>query len=110
MKTHHVTAYALGELSGSEREAFEKELAGSPELQKELEEITAACAALACAPEEDLGGERRSGLLAAVRRNLEETRRARSIRRRVVATSLAALAACLLVLPSLPWTNPQPQE
>ena len=34
-----ITAYALGELQGSEKEEFEKELQNNPELQKEVDEI-----------------------------------------------------------------------
>jgi Ca-activated chloride channel family protein len=104
MKTEDTTAYALGELHGSEREEFEKELAGSPELQSELAAMNALVEALAIPPSDDLGDTRRARLLAKCRSNLAESRRRRSIRKIVFATSLTALAACLLIAPMLPWT------
>ena len=47
-----VTEYALGELQGAAREAFEKELAQSDELQRELEDTVVLCQKLrrACIP------------------------------------------------------------
>ncbi len=104
MKTEHITAYALGELHGPDREEFERLLASSPELQKELESITDICNALPAAPEEELGAERRSDLLAACRRNVADSARRRKMAKVVFASSLTALAACLLIAPMLPWT------
>lgn len=104
MKPENLTAYALGELHGSEREAFEKELAGSQELQSELAETTSLCGALRFDPDGDLGANLRAKLLAGCRGNICESRRHRKIRKIVFATSLTALAACLLIAPMLPWT------
>ena len=38
-ETQKITAYALGELQGKEKDDFEKELANSPELQMEVDAI-----------------------------------------------------------------------
>jgi hypothetical protein len=46
----HTTAYALGELHGAERAAFEAELAASPELQKELAEVSRVASLLEALP------------------------------------------------------------
>ncbi len=45
MKTEdfRITQYALGELHGKDREEFERELAASEELQRELEQTIALC-------------------------------------------------------------------
>ncbi len=103
MKTEHITAYSLGELLGKEREEFEKNLAASPELQEELLATTSLCEALATSPEEELGAERRVKLLTECARNIRQTRRRRKIQKIVFASSLTALAACLLIAPMLPW-------
>ncbi len=104
MKPENLTAYALGELHGSEREAFEKELACSQELQRELASAISFCEAIRFDPAEDLGTDLRSRLLAECHGNIAESRRRRNIRNVVFVTSLTALAACLLIAPMLPWT------
>ena len=114
MKTEHITAYALGELHGSAREEFEKELAGSPELQNELSSLSALCEGLAAPPPDSLGNECRAKLLTDCRENISDaTGRRGNVRKFVVITSLAALAACLLIAPMLSSRTPRipsPQE
>lgn len=105
MKTEHITAYALGELPGSDREDFERELATSPDLQRELTATIALGDALAVAPTDGLGDDRRAQLLADCRKNVATFRRHRTIRNVVFAGSLTALAAGLLIAPMLPWTQ-----
>ncbi len=55
MKTEdfRITQYALGELHGKDREEFERELAASEELQRELEQTIALCDRLAELPNGD---------------------------------------------------------
>ena len=114
MKTEHITAYAIGELHGSEREEFEKELAGSPELQNELASLCALCEALAASPPDALEETRRAKLLADCDANLAAaTGRRKNIRKIAIISSLTALAACLLIAPMLSWQTqrgPSPQE
>jgi len=88
-----LTAYALGELSGPERDAFERELATNPDLQHAMKETIALADTLAgSAPEHTLTDESRAALRDRCAANL----RARKIRRRVTA-GITALAACLAV-------------
>jgi len=104
MKTEHITAYALGELRDDERGEFEKELSASLRLRNELDATNAICDALVTTPGEELGGERRARLLADCAETIRKTRRHQTIRKIVFASSLTALAACLLIAPMLPWT------
>ncbi len=55
MKTEdfRITQYALGELHGKDREEFERELAASEELQRELEQTIALCDRLAALPKDE---------------------------------------------------------
>ena len=105
MKNEHITAYALGELQGPQREDFERALAASPELQSTLASTAALCDAIPGAAEEDLGSRRRASLLADCRRNIAAGERRRKVAKIVFASSLTALAACLLIAPMLPWTT-----
>ena len=57
-----VTDYALGELQGTAREEFEKELAQSDELQRELKETTFVCQKVGALPP-GTWTTRRTGLL-----------------------------------------------
>ncbi len=93
-----VTDYAVGELQGSAREAFEKELAQSDELQRELEETVALCQKLNALPvaEEGLDEATREELRAECLRNIRVVRRERIFRRAAIVTALGA-AACLLL-------------
>lgn len=55
MKTEdfRITQYALGELHGKDREEFERELAASEELQRELEQTIALCDRLTVLPKDE---------------------------------------------------------
>ena len=100
-----VTQYALGELPAAAREEFEKELALSDELQRELEETSVLCQKLAALPaaEHGLDERTRANLRQECLRNLRIVRREQSFRRAAWAGALAALAACLLLAPLVPW-------
>ena len=95
-----VTDYAVGELQGSAREAFEKELAQSDELQRELEETVGLCQKLYPLPvaEEGLDEAARKELRAECFRNIRVVRRERIFRRAAIVTALGA-AACLVLAP-----------
>ncbi|HEU4678779.1 MAG TPA: hypothetical protein VFS35_04610, partial [Terrimicrobiaceae bacterium] len=97
-----VTDYALGELQGSAREAFEKELAQSDDLQRELEETVGLCQKLGTLPpmEEGLGEAVREELRAECLRNVRIARRGRVFQRAAIVATLGA-AACLLLMPLL---------
>ena len=103
MNDPRVTHYALGELNGEEREVFEKELATSVELQEELKETVGMAELLQCFPaEEGFSDEEREALRSECRKNLRVVRRNHLFRRTMVAASLGALAACLLLAPFSP--------
>lgn len=103
MNDPRVTHYALGELSGAEREAFEKELAASVELQEELNETVAVAELLQNLPaEEGFSEAERAVLRDECRKNLRVVRRSHVFRRTMVVASLGALAACLLLAPFSP--------
>lgn len=92
-----LTAYALGELSAPERDAFERELATNPDLQHAMKETIALADTLAgSAPEHTLTAESRAALRERCAANLHAEARARKIRRRVTA-GITALAACLVI-------------
>ncbi len=91
MNDLRVTNYALGELSGAEREAFEKELAASAELQNELKEAVALAEALQGLPmEEGFTAEERAALREECAVNLKVVRRRFVFRRIAVVGSIAA--------------------
>lgn len=97
-----VTDYAVGELEGRAREAFEEELAQSDELQRELEETMGLCQKLGALPpaEEGLAEAVREELRAECFRNVRIVRRGRVFRRAAIVATLGA-AACLLLVPLL---------
>ncbi|HEY5705562.1 MAG TPA: VWA domain-containing protein [Terrimicrobiaceae bacterium] len=101
-----VTDYALGELRAAACEEFEKELAQSEELQRELEETALLCGKLGALPLEEQGFEEetRMQLREECLRNVRIVRRERNFRRVAWAGALGALAACLLLAPLIPWT------
>jgi DNA-binding PucR family transcriptional regulator len=101
-----VTEYALGELRAAAREEFEKELAQSVELQRELEETAFVCQKLTALPpaEQGLDEMTRANLREECLRNLRIVRREQNFRRAALAGALGALAACLLLVPFIPWT------
>jgi Ca-activated chloride channel family protein len=96
-----VTDYALGELTGTAREEFEKELAQSDDLQRELKEITFVCEELNALPpaEQGFDDETRANLKEECLRNLRIVRREQNFRRAALAGALGALAACILLAP-----------
>ena len=100
-----VTHYALGELPAAAREAFEKELALSDELQRELEETAIVCEKLSALPpaEQGLDEKTRVNLREECLRNLRIVRREQNFRRAALVGALGALAACLLLAPFIPW-------
>lgn len=108
MKTDdpRLTAYALGELTGAEREAFEAELALSEDLQRELialTQLTDMIAQLPPNPEDQLDAEDRRALKTQIRSNLAERQKTRWTRMAVVGT-LTAAAACVVLLLNLQET------
>jgi Ca-activated chloride channel family protein len=101
MNDSRLTAYALGELAGPERDAFERELATNPDLQHAMKETIALADTLAgSAPEHTLTAESRATLRERCTANLLAEARARKIRRRVTA-GITALAACLVIVLAL---------
>jgi Ca-activated chloride channel family protein len=111
-----VTEYALGELRAAAREEFEKELAQSDELQRELKETAFVCQKLTALPpaEQGLDEKTRANLREECLRNLRIVRREQNFRRAALVGALGALAACLLLAPFIPWTavlfRPQGRE
>lgn len=101
-----VTEYALGELRAAAREEFEKELAQSDELQRELEETAFVCQKLTALPpgEQGLDEMTRANLREECLRNLRIVRREQNFRRAALAGALGALAASLVLAPFIPWT------
>ena len=100
-----VTQYALGEMPAAAREEFEKELALSDELQRELEETSVVCQKLIALPPAEQGFDERTraGLREECLRNLRIVRREQHFRRAALAGALGALAACFLLAPFVPW-------
>ncbi|HEY5742358.1 MAG TPA: von Willebrand factor type A domain-containing protein, partial [Terrimicrobiaceae bacterium] len=101
-----VTDYALGEMPAAAREAFEKELGQSSELQRELEDTVLFCQQLNTLPstKEGFDEKRREELRTECLRNLRVLEREGSFRRAAVFGAVGALAACLLAAFLIPWT------
>jgi len=104
MNDPRITAYALNELQGAEREKFEADLAGTQNLQRELLaacEITDALGEVTEEPGEGLDPQARARLLREVIANQQAFRARRKIIRLAVPASLAAAAsiAVLLLVP-----------
>ncbi len=99
-----ITAYALGELHGAERDAFERELADSEELQRELESINHFTDMIKDTPtEHGLEADQRADLVARCDANLE-AEEARRDRQRTTIRWVAiggGIAACFALLASL---------
>jgi Ca-activated chloride channel homolog len=95
-----VTAYALDELEDGDRAALEKQIAGSPSAQRELDEIREAASALRAAfaamPRHELEPEQRRAIEALASR--EAGIPARRVRWLRLAGGLAAAAAVVAVL------------
>lgn len=102
MKDSRITDYALGELQGRAREEFERELAGSAFLQKELEETLRLSDILGTAimNKETLEPEVKKELLQKCAANQKAPRRSGKILKLIIPISLAA-AACLVTVPAI---------
>jgi len=101
MNDPRITAYALNELQGAEREKFEADLAGTQHLQRDLLaacEMTDALGEVAEEPGEGLEPQARARLLREIIANQEAFRARRKIIRFAVPASLAAAAAIALLL------------
>jgi Ca-activated chloride channel family protein len=99
MNDPRITSYALGELSGREREEFERELADSESLQQSLAETIQLADALAKIPasEETLTDESRTALRRECARNVGSTQRKANIIRFVSNTAALAAVVTLVV-------------
>ena len=100
-----VTEYALGEMQGRAREEFEKELAQSDELQRELEGTAILCQKLGALPSagDGLPQQTRTKLRTECLRNVEVIRQRRSFRRTAILGAVGVIAACLLIALVVPW-------
>ena len=100
--------YALGELHGERREAFERALANSPELQQELQEITSFMGTLCSVTKstDSLTPAQREQLIAACRRNITSRKQSSKIIFFAIPLSLAALATIAFILGSLSTPPP----
>ncbi len=98
MNDPRITSYALGELEGQAREDFERELAASDDLQKQLEETIHLAEVLGTLrmPTEQLEPATRSALLDECAKN-QARRRKGKILRFVVPIGLAAAASIVAV-------------
>ena len=95
MSDTRFTDYALGELTGSAREKFERELAKSDSLQAELNDIIAMASELDRLPKsaEGLDPKARIDLLHACARNQAELQRNKKLLRWFIPLGLAAAAS-----------------
>lgn len=101
MNDPRITAYALNELQGADREKFEADLAGEQHLQRDLLaacEITDALGEVTEEPSEGLDPQARARLLREIIANQETFRARRKIIRFVAPVSLAAAASIALLL------------
>lgn len=101
MNDPRITAYALNELQGAEREKFEADLAGEQNLQRDLLaacEITDALGEVTDEPSEGLDPRARERLLREIVSNQEAFRARRKTIRFAVPVSLAAAASIALLL------------
>ena len=101
MNDPRITAYALNDLQGSEREKFEADLATDPHLQRDLLaacELTDALGEVTEEPREGLEPRARERLLREIVSNQEAFRARRKIIRFAVPASLAAAASIALLL------------
>ncbi len=110
---HRITAYAVGELQGREREIFETELSLSSSLQDEVNTMTALAERLAASPKsaERFHPDEHARLLAQCMANIKSPTRSK---KRMISTVLA-LAAVLVAFAGLAaitqqsgpfkWTN-----
>jgi len=104
MNETHITAYALNELHGNERETFEADLAADAELQRELQATSTLADSLEnvmAEPREGLDPRAKERLIRLIEENQKNFQRRRKIVRFAVPASLAAAAsiAVLLLVP-----------
>jgi anti-sigma factor RsiW len=101
MKETQITAYALNELQGNERDEFESDLAADQKLQGELASASRVADGLAQAmnePGEGLEPHAREKLLRAIAANQEALRAQRKVVRFAIPISLAAAASIAVLL------------
>lgn len=101
MKEAQITAYALNELQGEEREKFEADLAADQRLQTDLHAASRVADGLAqvmSEPGEGLEPQAREKLLRAIAGNQRALRQRRKIVRLAVPISLAAAASIAVLL------------
>lgn len=101
MNETRITAYALNELPGGERDRFESDLASDQNLQSELASASRVADGLAqvmSEPGEGLEPEAREKLLRAIGQNQEALRQRRKILRLAMPVSLAAAASIAVLL------------
>jgi len=101
MKETQITAYALNELQGEEREKFESDLASDQDLQRELGSASRVADGLAqvmSEPGEGLEPQAREKLLRAIAQNQQAFQQRRKIARFAVPISLAAAASIAVLL------------
>jgi hypothetical protein len=101
MKETQITAYALNELQGNERDEFESALAADQKLQSELASASRVADGLAqvmSEPGEGLEPHAREKLLRAIAANQEALRAQRKVVRFAIPISLAAAASIAVLL------------
>lgn len=101
MNKTNTTAYALNELHGKERDAFESDLAADTDLQSELQSTSRVADALEqimVEPQEGLEPRARERLLRDIAENQRIFHRRRKIVRFAVPVSLAAAASIAVLL------------
>lgn len=101
MKENRITAYALNELQGDERDQFESDLAADELLQRELASASRVADGLAqvmTEPREGLEPRAREKLLRAIAANQEALRTQREVVRWAMPVSLAAAASIAVLL------------
>jgi anti-sigma factor RsiW len=101
MKETQITAYALNELQGDERDEFESDLAADQKLQGELASASRVADGLAQAmsePGEGLEPQAREKLLRSIAANQEALRAQRKVVRFAIPISLAAAASIAVLL------------
>ena len=104
MNDPRITAYALGELAGTERDDFERDLATSETLQAQLNETIKIAEALGTLTmsTDTLTEKSRTDLQRQLAANQKTLRRKKTIIRLVITGSALAAAACVLFSLSMP--------
>jgi len=104
MNDPRITAYALGELAGTERDDFERDLATSETLQAQLNETIKIAEALGTLTmsTDTLTEKSRTDLQRQLAANQKTLRRKKTIIRLVITGSALAAAACVVFSLSMP--------